>query len=81
MLWCSRTSVVQSVHSGTLHVTRMSVNSAGTMEELANPAGAGTVVKEYLQCRGILSVGTLSMLAKHDDAFSATIIDPPLAGL
>ena len=31
-----------------------------TMAELGSKAGAGKLVMEYLECRGILSVGTLA---------------------
>ena len=50
------------------------------MEELAKQAGAGSVVRNYLTARGVLSVGTLSMLAKDDDDFEATIVEPLLRG-
>ena len=50
------------------------------MEELAKQAGAGSVVQNYLTARGVLSVGTLSMLARDDDDFEATIVGPLLRG-
>ena len=48
----------------------------GTMEELAAQAGAGQVVKDYLAARGILSVGTLSLVARDDDSFVERIVRP-----
>ena len=58
----------------------MTAQPVGTMEELAKQAGAGSVVRNYLTARGVLSVGTLSMLAKDDDDFEATIVEPLLRG-
>ena len=51
-----------------------------SMEALAKQAGAGAVVTSYLQARGILSVGTLAMLAKDDESFERDIIQPLLNG-
>ena len=48
------------------------------MEALAQQAGAGHVVRSYLDARSISSVGTLAMLAKDDEAFEASIVRPLL---
>ena len=50
------------------------------MEALAQQAGAGHVVRSYLDARSISSVGTLAMLAKDDEAFEASIVRPLLDG-
>ncbi|CAE7654513.1 Dnmt3b [Symbiodinium sp. CCMP2592] len=40
----------------------------------------GSVVRDYLAARGVLSVGTLSMLARDDEDFRTTIIEPLIRG-
>ncbi|CAE7501758.1 unnamed protein product [Symbiodinium sp. CCMP2456] len=54
--------------------------SGDSMEALADQAGAGKVVRDYLSARGVTSVGTLSMLAKDDDAFEEATIRPLVSG-
>ena len=48
-----------------------------TLEELGTKAGAGKIVMEYLQARGILSTGTLASTGKD---FESAIIQPLIAG-
>ena len=63
-------------------VTRGFMNQAscGTMDELARQAGAGDTVRAYLEARGILSVGTLAMVARDEASYDTTVIAPLLQG-
>ena len=54
--------------------------SSGTMDEIARQAGAGDTVRAYLEARGILSVGTLAMVARDEASYETTIIEPLLRG-
>ena len=70
-MFCARVALVRGL---------MSQVSCGTMDELARQAGAGDTVRAYLQARGILSVGTLAMVARDDASYESTIIEPLLRG-
>ncbi|OLP86253.1 DNA (cytosine-5)-methyltransferase 3A [Symbiodinium microadriaticum] len=59
----------------------MTSSSAGdSMDALASQAGAGSVVRKYLEARGIRSVGTLAMVARDEDGFEDAIVRPLVSG-
>ena len=50
------------------------------MDALASQAGAGSIVRRYLEARGIRSVGTLAMVARDEDGFEEAIVRPLASG-
>ena len=51
-----------------------------SLAELANNAGAGPQITEYLEARGIRTTPTLALISNDREAFIAQIVRPLLDG-
>ena len=51
-----------------------------SLTDLANQAGAGSVIVEYLEARGIKTTPTLALIATDRDSFQAQVVQPLLDG-
>lgn len=56
------------------------MKTTGTIEELADAAGAGPDLRKYLSNRGILTVPTLALIAKSADELQTVLLEPLFAG-
>lgn len=54
--------------------------SYGSLQELADAAGAGSDITRYLELRGIKAIATLALIAKDDDSFQRNLVQPLFAG-
>ena len=51
-----------------------------TIQDLATDAAAGTTLQEYLESRGIRTPATLALLARDEEDFDRTLIQPLFSG-
>lgn len=58
----------------------MTLNTVPTLADVADEAAASQDVRDYLRCRGIMTVGTLALIAADEPTFRSTLIDPLMSG-
>ena len=52
------------------------MKTVGTIDELADAAGAGPDIRKYLANRGIMTVPTLALIAKSADELQSVLLEP-----
>ena len=60
--------------------SRLTMKTVGTIDELADAAGAGPDIRKYLANRGIMTVPTLALIAKSADELQSVLLEPLFAG-